>query len=123
VRASLAGQKLPLTNVGFGQTDSYWALMKVVAEEPWNWFLFEDDGRLYLDVLVEHGATSFSVTAELSSECASAFRRDGATALDGLAGEMRHKGLMRVWHVPTLPTGWSERSVAAVHDWQKQRGL
>ena len=22
--------------------------MKVVAEEPWNWFLFEDEGNLYL---------------------------------------------------------------------------
>lgn len=96
--------------------------MKVVAEEPWNWFLFEDDGKLYLDVLVEHGAVSFSVTAELSSEQARAFRRDGAVALSGVAGEMRHQGFMREWQAPTLPSGWSARSVAAVHEWQKQRG-
>jgi hypothetical protein len=95
--------------------------MKVVAEEPWDWFLFEEDGRLYLDVLVEHGAISFSVSAELSAEVASAFRRDGASAVSGVAGEMRHKGLMREWHAPPLPSGWSARSVAAVHEWQRQR--
>jgi hypothetical protein len=95
--------------------------MKVVAEEPWDWFLIEEDGRLYLDVLVEHGAISFSVTAELSTEVASAYRRDGASALSCVAGEMRRKGLVREWQAPPLPLGWSARAVAAVHEWQRQR--
>ena len=102
--------------------ERYGVQMKVVAEAPWDWFLFEDDGRLYLDVLVEHGAISFSVTAELSTEVASAFRRDGASALGDVAGEMRHKGLAREWQASPLPSGWSARSVAAVHEWQRQHG-
>ena len=33
--------------------------MKVLAEEAWGWFLIADMGRLYLNVLVEHGAISY----------------------------------------------------------------
>jgi len=50
---------------------------------PWDWFLFEEDGRPYLDVLVEHGAISFSVTAQPSAEVANAFRCDGASVSGG----------------------------------------
>jgi hypothetical protein len=123
LRMPEGGQKLPLVNVGFGWLNCCRVLMKVVAEEPWNWFLFEEDGKLYLDVLVEHGAVSFSVTAELSPEQSRAFRRDGAVALSGVAGEMRHQGSMREWQAPPLPPGWSARSVAAVHEWRKRRGI
>jgi hypothetical protein len=94
--------------------------MRVVAEEPWNWFLFEDDGRLYLDVLVEHGAISFSVTSQLSTEQARDYERGGTPSLARLAGEMRHKGLMREWQADPMPPGWAERSIAAVHEWQKR---
>jgi len=95
--------------------------MKVVAEEPRDWFLLEDEGMLYLDVLVEHGAISFSVTAELSHELAHAFRRDGRAALGQVVGKMRHKALMREWRAPPMPSSWSARSIAAIQEWQKQR--
>ncbi len=95
--------------------------MEVIAEDPWNWFLFEDEGRLYLDVLVENGAVSFSVASELTSEQASAYRRDGASSFALVSGEMRHKALMQTWRIVPLPAGWDERSVAAVHEWQRRR--
>ncbi|VWC19188.1 hypothetical protein BLA6863_05773 [Burkholderia lata] len=38
--------------------------MRVIAEDPWSWFLLEEDGKLYLDVLVEHGAVSFGATSD-----------------------------------------------------------
>lgn len=96
--------------------------MKVVAEEPWSWFLFEDEGNLYLDVLVEHGAISFSVTAALTAEQARAYERHGASGLGPVVGEMRHQGLMQEWRAPVLPSNWAARSIAAVHEWQQQRG-
>ena len=95
--------------------------MQVVAEAQWNWFLFEDAGRLYLQVLVEHGAISFHVTCELSAEQKSAYERQGVAVLGHLSGDMRHKALMRQWRATALPAGWEERSVAAVHEWQKGR--
>lgn len=96
--------------------------MQVVAEDPRNWFLLEENGKLYLDVLVEHGAVSFNVTSELSGEQAQDYRLFGASSLSLLSGEMRHKGLMREWRSPATPPGWAERSIAAVHDWQKRLG-
>jgi hypothetical protein len=94
--------------------------MKVIAEDPWNWYLFEDEGKLYLDVLVESSAVSFSVAAELSQDQASGYRRDGPTGLALVAGEMRHKALMRTWRIGALPSNWDERSIAAVHEWQRR---
>lgn len=94
--------------------------MRVVAEEPWNWFLFEDEGKHYLDVLVEHGAVSFSVTAELSADQVNAYERGGMSILEPVSGEMRHKALMREWRIQTLPADWSQRSVAAVQAWQRR---
>ncbi|HEU6454757.1 MAG TPA: hypothetical protein VN201_04785 [Roseateles sp.] len=94
--------------------------MEVIAEAPWNWFLFYDEGKLYLDVLVENGAASFSVAAELNREQADAYRREGNDGLTLVAGEMRHKALLRTWRLGTLPSDWGPRSVAAVHEWQRR---
>lgn len=96
--------------------------MQVIAEDPWNWFLFEDEGLLYLDVLVENGAVSFSVAAELTPEQAGAFRRMGVASLAPVADEMRRKGHMRTWRVTPLAADWTERSVAAVHEWKSRAG-
>ena len=95
--------------------------MQVIAEEPWSWFLFEDGGTLYLDVLVEHGAVSFDVTAELTAEQATEYSRKGVACLAQLAGDMRYKALMRQWCIPALPSDWCARSVLAVHEWRKIR--
>lgn len=95
--------------------------MEVIAEDPWNWFLFADEGKLYLDVLVENGAVSYSVTAELTPEQASAYRRDGASSFASVSGEMRQKALTRTWRIVPLPPDWADRSVAAVHEWQRDR--
>jgi hypothetical protein len=77
---------------------------------------------LYLDVLVENGAVSFSVTAELAPEQAGHFRRTGVASLAPVAHEMRRKGLMRTWRITPLPADWAERSVAAVHEWKSRAG-
>jgi hypothetical protein len=96
--------------------------MRVIAEEPWSWFLFEDDGKLFLDVLVENGAISFGATCELSPEQAERYRQEGIGYLNGLSSAMRHQALMRQWSEPPLPPGWAKRSVAAVHEWRMRRG-
>jgi hypothetical protein len=95
--------------------------MQVIAEEPWDWFLFEDGGKLYLDVLIEHGAISFNVTAALNEEQADDYAREGLACLMQLAGEMRHKALTRQWCAPSLPSEWSQRSISAVHEWRKNQ--
>lgn len=94
--------------------------MRVIAEEPWSWFLLEDDGKLFLDVLVENGAISFGATAELNPEQAARYAREGIGYLSGLSNEMRHQALMRQWSEPPLPPDWAKRSVAAVHEWRKR---
>jgi hypothetical protein len=94
--------------------------MHVIAEDPWNWFLLEDEGTLYLDVLVENGAVSFSVAAELTAEQASGYRQGGAGILGAVAGEMRDKALRRTWRGDPLPAGWAEESAAAVREWQRR---
>jgi hypothetical protein len=91
--------------------------MKVIAEEPWNWFLFEDGKTLYLDVLVEHGATSYSVTNVLNIDQATTFKQKGSAYLNVLASDMRTKALMRQWSVPALPSDWAELSISAVREW------
>lgn len=94
--------------------------MQVIAEDPWNWFLFEDGEQLYLDVLVENGAVSFSVASGLTPEQARRFRRTGVTSLAPVADELRRKGLMRTWRITPLPADWAERSAAAVHEWKRR---
>lgn len=95
--------------------------MQVIAEDPWNWFLFDDEGKLYLEVLVEYGAVSFSVTTELGADQVESYSRDGAKGLGQISNDMRRQALMQQWHPGTLPPDWAERSVAAVHDWQRRR--
>lgn len=94
--------------------------MRVIAEEPWSWFLLEEDGTLYLDVLVENGAISFSVSSALSLEEATRYADAGIRYLSELSSAMRHKALMRQWSTPPLPPGWAECSIAAIHKWQKR---
>lgn len=96
--------------------------MRLVACDWWNWMLFEEGGHLTLDVLVEHGAISFTVTAELDAAQRAAYDRDGLAALLPVVGEMRHQGFFREWKAHVLPAGWAERSTAAVHEW-KARGV
>ena len=93
--------------------------VKVVAEEPWDWFLFDDDGVYYLDVLVEHGAISYDVTAQLTADQVAVYARDGKSILMQLARDMRHQAIIRQWRASPLPAGWGPRSTAAVHEWQK----
>ncbi|VWC49198.1 hypothetical protein BLA23254_07638 [Burkholderia lata] len=94
--------------------------MRVLAEEPWSCFLLEEDGRLYLDVLVEHGAISFSVTSELSPEQATRYADEGVGYLRDLSSAMRHKALMREWSAMPLPADWEARSITAIREWQKR---
>jgi hypothetical protein len=95
--------------------------MKVIAEETWSWFLFEDDGQLYLEVLVEHGAVSYEITNLLSHVQAANFSREGHGYITGLASEMCSRALTRQWTAPTLPPNWNELSLAAVREWRKRK--
>lgn len=93
--------------------------MRVVAEEPWSWILFEDSGSWFLDVLVEHGAVSFNVTAPLRENPMASCDGDGLRFLEGRASAMRRDALMQRWQQAPLPPGWAERSGAAVREWRK----
>ncbi|VWM18772.1 hypothetical protein BLA6992_06931 [Burkholderia lata] len=103
--------------------------MRVIAEDPWSWFLLEEDGKLYLDVLVEHGAVSFGATSELrfgatselSPEQATRYAHEGIRYLRDFSTAMRNKALMREWSAPPLPPDWEARSITAIHEWQKRR--
>jgi hypothetical protein len=92
--------------------------VRVIAEAPWSWFLFQDGEALFLDVLVERGAISYSVTRKPGTEQRVAWERDGERFLEASASAMRHAALVGEWIQVALPPVWSERSVAAVHEWQ-----
>lgn len=94
--------------------------MKVVAEEPWSWFLFEDGADRFLDVLVEHGAVSFSATVRLDENQVAGWALEGKRFLNAVASEVRTAALMRQWKQAPLPSGWSERSVDAVREWKER---
>lgn len=97
--------------------------MQVIAEAPWSWFLLEDKGTLYLDVLVENGPVSYCIAAMLSPEQAADYARQGAALLETLSGEMRHKALTRQWPASPLPVDWNECSAAAVRAWRNKHSL
>ena len=94
--------------------------MKVVAEAPWSWFLFEDGAERFLDVLIEHGAVSFSATVWLNEDQVAAYGLEGERFLNALASDVRNAALMRQWKQAPLPSGWSERSVDAVREWKER---
>ena len=93
--------------------------MRVVAEEPWDWFLYDDAGTYFLGVLIEHGAISFDVNAQLNAEQAAEYARVGKGAIMRFSAEIRSKVFMREWRPPPLPSDWEPRSLAAVYEWQK----
>ena len=95
--------------------------MQVLAEEPWSFFLLEDEGKLYVDVLVEHGPASFSVTAQLSDEQARAYAQQGVSFISGLAHQIRSDALSGRRRIVHFPQAWQDRATAAVLEWRKAR--
>lgn len=95
--------------------------MQVLAEEPWSFFLLEDEGKLYVDVLVEHGPASFSVTAELSDEQARGYAQQGVGFVYGLAHQIRSDALAGRQRMVHFPQAWQDRVTAAVLEWRKAR--
>ena len=95
--------------------------MIVLAEEPWGWYLFDDMGQLFLDVLVEHGAVSYSVTVELNASEREGYLRDGAAFLMQKASDMRYQAIANRCFPPALSSDWTQRSIRAVHEWQEKR--
>jgi hypothetical protein len=95
--------------------------MIVLAEEPYGWYLFDDMGQLFLDVLVEHGAISYSIAVELNEKESADYFRDGTAFLMQKANQMRHEAITKQWITRPLPSDWPQRSIKAVHAWQKKR--
>ena len=96
--------------------------MRVVAEEPWDWYLFDDDGVYYLNVLVEHGCISYDVTAPLDADQAAVYASEDKEILMQLARDMRSQALMHQWKAGPLPADWGARSIVAAHEWQRRNG-
>ncbi|WP_321957782.1 hypothetical protein [Paraburkholderia bannensis] len=97
--------------------------IQVIAEEPWDWFLLEGEGTVYLNILVEHGAVSFDVTFELSAEQATEYEHKGIGYIHALSSATRSTALRRDWSAmpvslhltsPGTAKGVSE----AIREWQ-----
>ncbi len=100
--------------------------MQVIAEEPWDWFLLEGEGKAYLDILVERGAISFNVTFELSAEQATEYTRKGIGYIHALSSATRSTALRRDWSA--LPVslhltspGTAKRVSEAIREWQGEK--
>ncbi|WP_321956236.1 hypothetical protein [Paraburkholderia bannensis] len=100
--------------------------MQVIAEEPWDWFLLEGEGKAYLDILVERGAVSFNVTFELSAEQATEYTHKGIGYIDALSSATRSTALRRDWsalpvslHLTSPDT--AKRVSEAIREWQGEK--
>ncbi|WP_426212512.1 hypothetical protein [Massilia sp. TWP1-3-3] len=97
--------------------------MWVVDEEPWSWFLFEDSGRLYLDVLIEKGAISYGATAELTDGQAAEYAAGGHSWMNSLAGTVHGKAYDLQWTAPALPADFHERTLDALREWRARKRI
>ena len=66
--------------------------MRVVAHDPYNWFLLEGGGSLYLDVNSGHSAVGFAVLLRLTEEEARGYREGGEAFLSRLARNVQDRG-------------------------------
>jgi hypothetical protein len=66
--------------------------MHVVAHDPHNWFLLEEEGALYLDVNSGHSAVGFSVLFRLTEEEVGRYREGGEPFLSTMARSVQDRG-------------------------------
>jgi hypothetical protein len=66
--------------------------MKVIDHQPQAWFLFEDDGELYLDANCSNSFVGYSVVIALNVSERSAYAAQGGAFLDGLAASIQDSG-------------------------------
>ena len=64
--------------------------MKVVDQQPYAWFLLEDEGNLYLDAHCSHSFFDYSVLIAMNEAETKAFRRSGRAYLDKLAYDIHY---------------------------------
>jgi hypothetical protein len=93
--------------------------MRVIAEQPWNWLLFENDAKLLLSVVCGRVGV-YDVDFELTGDEMTNYRQAGSGYIDQLANSVRAK-----------PTAFDSRRLAgflskeevriAVDAWRESR--
>lgn len=64
--------------------------MKVLDHEPYAWFLFEDDGALYLDVHCSHSFVDYDMLMALNALETSAYEGEGRSYLNQLVRSIQY---------------------------------
>ena len=92
--------------------------VKVADHEPMSWFLFELEGKLYLDVNCSHSVFGFSVLFELNDAEAAAYATEGRAYLQHLAGRVQDHTFTE-FMPRNLAQEWHDRATAAVLAWRQ----
>lgn len=73
--------------------------MNVIDHEPHSWFLFDENGELFLDASCEHGAVGYSVLIQLNYEEVSKYSKEGRSYLNSLALQIHESapGVIGSW--------------------------
>ncbi|WP_247362034.1 hypothetical protein [Ralstonia pseudosolanacearum] len=64
--------------------------MQVVDHEPYLWFLFEQDGELYLDANCNHSFIGYTFMMRLTSNEVRRYRRQGRNYINWLAQDIQN---------------------------------
>jgi hypothetical protein len=99
--------------------------MKVLDHAPQFWFLFEDDGALYLDANCNHGAVGYGFMIRLSLFEVAEYEAKGTTFLDLLAQQIQDSapgaiGSKSVYKDRKVSLTMREGAQEAFHRWKSE---
>lgn len=101
-------------------------MIEVVDFEPYSWILFQDDGRLLLDVHCSHSAFGFSFLMALNPVENEAFQKRGREYISELADAIQYsapgvRGSRSVYTTRDLTSELGEATSKAFLEWKRSR--
>lgn len=102
-------------------------MMTVVDHEPQHWFLFEEDGTLFLDAACNHSAFGYSYLIALNEDERADYARHGRAYLGELATAI-HNGapILAASRSPfkgrDLTGAYADKTSAAIDAWRQAQG-